>query len=938
MTRPGDLLRRMAARLLSPRTMASVIDPLLADLQADYQDAVRQGSVSARWRVRLAGYLIFLKTIAMLGWSRSHASSGPGHPRPVRSGAHDRGPSDRAGFVLGEQVWRDLRLALRRRRATPIFTVFAVVSLALGLGVTTGVYSVVDALLWQPVGIPDVAHLVVITARPVTYPAWQPALSEPDFVDLRASLGTTPSLAASTPVYESVNLGGITEALLAEAVSGNYFDTVGVRAVFGRTIQPADDRADAEPVVVLAYDFWRAKTGADASVVGRTILVGSQPAVVVGVASAGFTGLHQRFGSNSDGWIALAMRDHLRTVTAGAPTAARRDHLEMTVFARLSVDQPVERVAAEVEGRGRAMDAAVPLLRRQTVDGPLVPTPRRWSATTMAAITSQDSTATGSVGAGIIALVGLVLIVACTNLANLMLGRGTSRQHECAVRLALGASRWRLVREQFMESVILAVFGGGGALLVARFLLQLFTTDLPLSGNRIITLQPHLNAATVVAAAVALVASLVVFGLGPAMQLAASSLRERLAGEAAQGSVKWRTRRSLIAWQVTISTALIVIAAVSVRVIVAEALHDPGFDLSHLALAVPDFWSQHWDEARGRRTIDAIESAARAERGFRAVAVSSGTPLGLTIRQFCQLAATDQPLRDRRDGTEAGLMVATPGIFQTLGVPLARGRGFDERDTSATTPVIVVSGHVARAIFGSIDVVGRRVLYRGTFNTLDTKTIKTLEIVGVAGDTDTQSLYDRSLGSVYIPLAQQYEASLVLIGRTSGDPSTMVKAFAAIGRKADPDLPIAFASTGPLMLTGAYVLLRVVAWLSAGLAVLALGLAMIGLYGVLSHLVTRRTREIGIRLALGAGTRQVRWMIVLDGLRPVWAGLVLGIGLGVLARLVLRAVYVGANISPIDPFAFGIAVATLLTAGLIACGLPARRASRVDPNVALREM
>jgi predicted permease len=925
-------LWRLTEWYLSHHLPPATAAPVLGDLSEDF--ARYRGE---RGRVRAGLWLV------REAWSLASV-----YRRQRRLG----GPGAWGGLsaTLAEQVWRDMRLALRRLRATPLFSAFAVASLALGLGVTTAAYSVVDALLWQPIGIPDAGHLAVVTARPYSSIGWQSAVSEPDFVDLRAAVRTMPSLAASTFEYEALNFGEATEPLECEAVTGNYFETVGVRARLGRTIQPADERPDAEPVLVLAYDFWRVKTGADEGIVGRTVHMGSQPVVVIGVAAEGFHGLQVRFGSNADGWIPLTVRQRLRTVAAGAPVEARRDRPEMTVVGRLTTGEPVERVAAELGSLGSAFDTAVPISQRMVAGGPVVPSgrlwsaepmvvpiARHWSAETMAAA-AQPSTAVTSAGAGIIGLVGLVLVVACTNLANLMLGRGASRQHECAVRRALGASRGRLVREQCAESAILAMLGGAGALLTARVLLHAFTLDLPVSSARVIALEPHLNAASMFAAAVALLAALVVFGLGPALQLTAASLRERLAGEAAsQGSVRWRTRRSLIAWQVTISTALIVIAAVSLRVVAAAGLHDPGFDLPHLALGVVDIHSQHWDEARGRRALEAIETAAHAERGFRAVALSSGVPLGLTIRPFCQLSSTDTPLLGPRDGTEAGLMVSTPGIFETLGVPLVRGRGFDNHDTAATTPVIVVSEHVARAIFGTTDVIGRHVLYRGIF-TLDTKTVKTLEIVGVARDTDTQVLFDRSLGSAYIPLAQQYEATLVLIGRTPGDPSTMVKAFAAIGRKADPDLPIAFASTGPLMLTGAYVLLRVVAWLSAGLAGLAVVLAMIGLYGVLSHLVARRTREIGIRLALGAEAGRIRWMIVRDGLQPVWAGLVAGIGLGVLARFVLRAIYVGADISPIDPFAFAVAVATLLTAGLVACGLPARRACRVDPNVALREM
>jgi hypothetical protein len=463
--------------------------------------------------------------------------------------------------------------------------------------------------------------------------------------------------------------------------------------------------------------------------------------------------------------------------------------------------------------------------------------------------------------------------------------------------------------------------------------------DLPIAGGRVMALEPRLSLASAVVASIALVLAMAIFGLGPALHLTAASVRERLAGEAGlTGSVRWRTRRSIIAWQVTISTTLIIVAAASLRVVTAATLHDPGFDLAHLALGRINMNALGWDEVRGRRAIAALEEASRSHVGFRSVALSSGTPLGWMFRQFCRVSAADRTFTGVQDGTQAALMVATPGIFATLGVPLIRGRAFDSTDLPGAEPVVIISEHVARAVFDSVDVLGLRLRYRGVVGTRDTKTIKTLAIVGVARDTDTQSLFDRRMGAVYVPLAQQYESSLVLIGRTAGDPSTMVKELAAIVHRADPELPISSASTGPLLLTGNYRLLEIVAGLSTGLAALAVGLAMVGLYGVLSHLVARRTREIGLRLALGADVGRVQRMILLDGLRPVWAGLVLGLALGTVARLVLRAVGVGPDLALVDPFAFTVAVTTMLGSAAIACGLPARRAARVEPNVVLHEL
>jgi hypothetical protein len=307
--------------------------------------------------------------------------------------------------------------------------------------------------------------------------------------------------------------------------------------------------------------------------------------------------------------------------------------------------------------------------------------------------------------------------------------------------------------------------------------------------------------------------------------------------------------------------------------------------------------------------------------------------MGNGAQQVAQVSSTDQ-------AAAPGLLVvgipAEPEIFRTLGVPILRGRAFDDHDTGATRPVIVTSELAARQVFGTTDVVGRQMTYRGPSDT----TPRTVDVIGVARDTDTERFVGqpRPLGSVYVPLAQHDSPSVIIVGRTAGDPSPTTRTFAGILRQADPDLAVRFASTGETAMMPANLILRAAAKLSGGLSLLAVTLAMLGLYGVLSHLVARRTREIGLRLALGAEPSRLRRMIVGEGLRPVVWGLGFGLLIGIGARLVLGATSTAATSSAIDPLAFAVAAVTLLTAGLFASYLPARRASRVDPNVALRDL
>jgi predicted permease len=832
-----------------------------------------------------------------------------------------------------DQLWRETRFAVRRLWVTPVFTVFAAVSLALGLGVTTAVYSTIGSFIWRASSVPDPDHLAVVVTRPAATGVWRWAISTPDFGDLRSQVRSVSALAASSLASGVLNDGARTSDLLAQAVTGNYFAIVRLPLYLGRGIQDADDHPGADPVVVLSHDFWQSKAGGDPGIVGRTVRIGGNPFVVIGVAAESVENARDLLGNggpaDGDCWIPLTDKP---LVTDYLPSG--RDEPHMVVVARVPVGMTLQAVAAEVGGIGAALDRTAPIGSAST--GP-APAARSWSVTTAAAIAREPLLgSTGKAGGAIVLLVSLVLVVACTNIANLTLGRGASQVHEIAVRRALGASRGRLIREQCAESVVLAALGGFGAFLVARVLCHYMTTDIPTNvrGFGTIAVQPKLGASALVAAGVSLLMSLVVFGVVPALQLTRVSLRERLAGDAAGAPpARWKGRRLLITVQVAISTAFIIMAAASMRAVTAEVLRDPGFDLQHLAVGSVSLRPLHGDTVRARRVIAALGAAAHAQPGFESVALTAGLPMGNGAQQVAQVSSTDQ-------ATVHGPLVvgipADPGIFRTLSVPILRGRAFDDHDTAATHPVIVTSELAARLVFGTTDVVGRQMSYRGPSDTAP----MTVDVIGVARDTDTERFFGqpRPFGSVYVPLAQHYPPTVIILGRTAGDPAPMARTFAGILRQADPDLAVRFASTGETAMMPAYFILRAAARLSGGLSILAITLAMLGLYGVLSHLVARRTREIGLRLALGADPRHMRRMIVGEGLRPVVWGLGFGLLVGIGARLVLRATSTELSISPIDPLAFAVAAVTLLTAGLFASYFPARRASSVDPNVALRDL
>jgi putative ABC transport system permease protein len=383
----------------------------------------------------------------------------------------------------------------------------------------------------------------------------------------------------------------------------------------------------------------------------------------------------------------------------------------------------------------------------------------------------------------------------------------------------------------------------------------------------------------------------------------------------------------LLRWQVAISAGFFIVATMFVKYTIAEARHDPGIDMKPLGVAVLNFRTQLWDEARVRRTVDRVVEETRKDPAIEAVSVSTGMPLGLPAMRLTlsQPGTTIDSKPDRYNATGVG---TTPSLFRTIGVPILHGRGFDDRDQAAAAPVVVLSEFTARRIFGTSDAVGRPVVVEGRFRV-------TATVIGVARDTDVGYVFGESRPVVYLPLAQRYEPFLVIVARSTGDAATAVRALRGALRHVDPDLAVEVIGTGRTVLAGASVFLRAMGVAALALGGLTLALAMVGLFGIQSHIVAHRTREIGVRISLGASPSQIQRMVLRDGYRPVVEGLALGLFIGVNLRVIVRA-YTDLEVSVIDPWLFFVVPIPLIVAAFCACYVPAHRAAGVDPNVALR--
>ncbi len=845
---------------------------------------------------------------------------------------------------------QDMRHSIRLLLQHKVWTVVVVLSVALGIGANTALFDAVNGLLLQTIAVDDPDTLVRLkyvgkndlgndfseygysgkdqAGRDIrstfTYPIFRQFQT--------AGLATMTGVAGGAPLGQvNVVVDGQAEIARAFVASGNFYQVLGIRALVGRTLQPEDDQASSTTAAVISEGYWKRRFGGSRSALGQVVRANNTPVTIVGVTPARFAGIQQTTGPAPDITLPLTLEPHLDDMKLlDKPTA-----WWLQIVGRLKPGT----TAAQVEGSLDGLLQATAQENWRTMLGSLSAEERsssRYVTRNAVPRLRVDSARHGMYEATesdqrslalLTAVVGALLLVVCANVANLLLSRAATRRREISVRLSLGASRARLVRQLLTESVLLAAIGGAAGLLVAYWSRQM----LPIAARRMAIDWRLLLFVTTLT-----VLTGIVFGLAPAFRATRLDVSSALK-ENSRSSTGARTvlSKALLVAQVALSLALLIGAGLFLNTLWNLRRVDVGFDTANLMMFRVNPQLNGYDTARSASLYDDIQQRVGRLPGVRRVAFSqppllsggvSSTDVFIEGHAYARIESAGESTRPR--GSLMNQVRVSPSFFQTLGIPLLAGRLLDDRDDERAQKVVVINETAARKYFAP----GENPIGRRFGNTIERRT--EVEIVGIVGDVKYNSLRDAAPPTLYFPLRQRWLHGVTFEVRTAGDPAALVNAVRDAVRRVDPDLPVTNTTTQAEQVEGRLAQEKFFAEAYTLFGLLAVALASIGLFGLMSYSVARRTNEIGIRMALGARAADVVSLVMKESMTMVAVGVAIGLAAALAAGRLLATLLFG--LSPTDPATIAGATAVMTAVSLVAGYLPARRAARVDPMIALR--
>jgi predicted permease len=815
-------------------------------------------------------------------------------------------------------ISQDARYAGRILRKQPLFTFVAIAVVAVGVGAVSTIVSVANAVVLRP--IPGVArpNELVIIDRMHRDRVGSTSVSYPYYQHLARESKRMRGIAAWDVLTLTISTGG--EGLLAQSnlITGNYFEVLGARPALGRFFAADEDVAsNPKPVVVISHSLWERRFSGDSSIVGHTVLVNSRPFTVIGVAPPHFSGLYPVM--RIDAWVPMAMQPSVRP---GGDLLTSAESGWLQLFGRLAPGVSRDAAQAELIGLTERFAAS----SEQSLHGDAT----GFTGIRLTTPSGLPGDATKSVVtffAILIVVAGLVLAIASVNVATMLLARAAMRRREIAIRMALGAARSRLVRQLLTESVILFAAGGAAGALLAVYATRLLSRiQLPVDVQ--LNVDPSPDARVLVATILVALGTGIVFGLFPALDGSRADVATAMRGDSAgAGRARSRLRSVLIAGQVAASLLLLTTSGLFVRALAKGHRVDPGYDVGHVATTALNVSLSGYDSTRARALYAAVHDRLRALDKVTAVSFARVLPLSMTTTGYgiSVPGYTPTPAEASR-GLSARTNIVSAEYFDALHLPIVAGRKLMASDDARAPRVAVVSQLFARTFWPGQNPLGH------TFTLGDTNRIT---VVGVARDVKFANLTETPAPFMYLPLAQNWYSAVTLLVRTTGDPDALAKPIRDVVHSLDPKLP---PTTVVSLEDAASVVLlpqRFAVMITATLGGLGLLLASIGLYGVVSFSTAQRTREIGVRMALGATAGDVVRLVVREGMGVVVIGIAIGLAAGALATQVLRPLLFG--IDPLDGVTFLTAPLLLAGAALVASIVPARRAAAADPVLALRQ-
>ena len=803
-----------------------------------------------------------------------------------------------------ESLVSDVRYAVRNLLRRPGFTIIAVITLALGIGANTAIFSAINALLLNPLPFPELDRIVAVWDKQPAHGVVHNEVAFANFLDLKAQSKSFEQLALYR--WWSPNLTGIEspERIQGFLVTANYFDALGVKPIMGRTFVEEENQPGKDAVAIITYSLWQRRFGGDPDILNKTITINTIVRKVVGVMPE-----HFNFPKGGEVYAPIAMTPELMK--------SRGSH-SFYIIGRLNRGTSIASAQADI-------DSIMARLAQQYPE-----TNTGWGATAFPLVAdtvhTYDTPLWIMMGA-----VGFVLLIACANVANLMLARASGRQKEIALRTALGASRWRIVRQLLTESVIVALVGGALGVLIGFWGINALRAGDPGEASKFAPgwYQLGINAPVLFFTLALSLVSGIVFGLAPALQASKTNLNDSLkeGGRQTSGS-SHRLRSSLVVFEFALSLVLLVGAGLLARSFLSLLKTDPGFNPDHVLtmnLTLPML--KYKEEAQRAAFYSDLVQRVKTFPGVESAAVVNYLPLGGSNSSDSYLVEgePEPPPGQENDGR---YRVASPDYFRTMQISIVRGRGFTDQDKAGATPVVMVNEAFVRKHWPNQDPIGKRIRFYGPL-----ERAPWMEVIGVIADVKHE-LNLPVTPEYYLPYAQDAWPGMVLVARTSVDPSSLAGALRQQVLAIDKDQPVFDVKTMQEVRSTSVAVYSFSSAMLGIFAFVALLLASIGIYGVMAFAVAQRTQEIGIRIALGARSADVLKLVVTHGMKLALIGMLLGLGGSWALTRFMEKLLVGVQAT--DVLTFSLVSVCLLVTAFVACYVPARRATKVDPLVALR--